>query len=1421
MKAKELITKVLVGNPKTIVSIFAVMLLICGIQGIGYAAPTFSDADGVIRSVPENQANANVGAILVVTVDAGITLNDSHYDFGDAGNFDFASFSLRAVEGGVRLVTRNALDYEKQTDYEVIIRVRDNIANNGGSARAIDDEITVIIMVTNVSVTDGDTEVANKEPVFTEGTSTTRVVNENTAPKEDIGTAAPVAATDVDDTGATLTYGLLRGADAASFDIDSMTGQLKTKAALDYETKDTYMVTVTVTDGKDAEDNVNPAVDDTIRVTITVMDVNDAPAFATKTATRSVAENTVPDANIGDPVVVMDDPDGDTSTYMLDGTHEESFDIDEDTGQLRTKAPLNYETQTDYEVMVIATDDHSGDVRTGTITVTINVRNVSVTNGDTEVANSAPAFNDGPSTTREVDENTAVKANIGAPVAAKDVDRGDTLTYGLLSDANDDAASFDIDAETGQLKTKVALDHENEDTYMVTVTVTDGKDVEGSVDTAVDVDDRITVTITVTDVNDAPAFADATRTVFPVPENTVANANIGAEPVDAMDVDGDTLTYTLGGTHAASFGIVGDSGQLQTKAALDYETQTDYEVMVIATDDGVPPLTGTITVTINVTNVQGDDTEVANSAPAFGDGPSTTRIVDENIPKADIGTDDGTDAPVAATDRETDTLTYGLRGADAASFDIESTTGQLKTKVALDHETKDTYMVTVTVTDGRDAEKNVDPAVDDTITVTIMVTDVDEAPVFPDTIAPIVVDEGTVPEANIGNPVVATDVDSGDKLTYTLENPDASFAIDEDTGQLQTKDPLDYETQTDYEVMVIATDNGDDGTDPLSDTITVTINVRNVSVTNGDTAVANSEPVFTEGPSTTREVAENTAVKANIGAPVAAKDVDRGDTLTYGLSDADADARSFDIDEDTGQLKINAELVPLFDFEGDPAKTSYMVTVTVKDGKDEDGNVDVGGAEVDDTIRVTIMVTNVNEAPVFPDTIPIVVAEDTAAGVDIGAPVVAMDEDDGDTLTYTLGGTDAASFDIVGDSGQLQTKAALDFETQTDYEVMVIATDKAGLTGEITVTINVRNVEADDTEVANKEPAFTDGPSTTHSVPENTPKGMNINASGNPTEADPVVATDADDEAGDTLTYGLRGADAASFDIESTTGQLKTKAALDHETKDTYMVTVTVTDGKDAADNFALAVDDTIRVTITVMDVNEAPVFPDTIAPIVVAENTVTGTNIGNPVVATDVDSGDKLRYTLGGTDASFAIDPATGQLQTKDPLDYETQTDYEVMVIATDNGDDGTDPLSDTITVTINVRNVSVTNGDTAVANSEPVFTEGPSTTREVAENTAVKANIGAPVAAKDVDRGDTLTYGLSGADADARSFDIDEDTGQLKINAELVPLFDFEGDPAKTSYMVTVTVTDGKDEDGNVDVGGAEVDDDNHGHYHGHGRK
>ena len=83
------------------------------------------------------------------------------------------------------------------------------------------------------------------------------------------------------------------------------------------------------------------------------------------------------------------------------------------------------------------------------------------------------------------------------------------------------------------------------------------------------------------------------------------------------------------------------------------------------------------------------------------------------------------------------------------------------------------------------------------------------------------------------------------------------------------------------------------------------------------------------------------------------------------------------------------------------------------------------------------------------------VAENTAAGTDIGAPVAATAVSG--TVTYTLGGTDAASFDIVAETGQLRTKAALDYETRSSYEVTVTATDADGSVTS-TVAIEVTNV---------------------------------------------------------------------------------------------------------------------------------------------------------------------------------------------------------------------------------------------------------------------------------------------------------------------------------------------------------------------------
>ena len=202
-----------------------------------------------------------------------------------------------------------------------------------------------------------------------------------------------------------------------------------------------------------------------------------------------------------------------------------------------------------------------------------------------------------------------------------------------------------------------------------------------------------------------------------------------------------------------------------------------------------------------------------------------------------------------------------------------------------------------------------------------------------------------------------------------------------------------------------------------------------------------------------------------------------------------------------------------------------------------------------------------NSAPVFTEGTSTTrsVAENTASGQNIGAPVTATDTDTSDTLTYTLGGTDAAAFGIVRSSGQLQTSAALNFETKDSYAVTVSVSDGNGGADSIDVTINVTDVDE-----PNFAPVFTEGTTTTRSVAENTASGQNIGA--------PVTATDTDTS--DTLTYTLGGTDAAAFGIVQSSGQLQTSAALNFGTKDSYAVTVSVSDGNGGADS--------INVTITV-----------------------------------------------------------------------------------------------------------------------------------------------------------------------------------------------------------------------------------------------
>ena len=112
-------------------------------------------------------------------------------------------------------------------------------------------------------------------------------------------------------------------------------------------------------------------------------------------------------------------------------------------------------------------------------------------------------------------------------------------------------------------------------------------------------------------------------------------------------------------------------------------------------------------------------------------------------------------------------------------------------------------------------------------------------------------------------------------------------------------------------------------------------------------------------------------------------------------------------------------------------------------------------------VRGTIN-TSSNNAPAFTDTTLMRnVAENTAADTNIGAAIPAAADVDGDTLTYTMEGTDAASFtfDATATTRQIKTKAALDFENKNSYSVTIKADDGNGGADTVDVTISVTNVD--------------------------------------------------------------------------------------------------------------------------------------------------------------------------------------------------------------------------------------------------------------------------------------------------------------------------------------------------------------------------
>lgn len=304
--------------------------------------------------------------------------------------------------------------------------------------------------------------------------------------------------------------------------------------------------------------------------------VNTAPII--KTQSFNFSEDLGPNNIIGK--VAATDPEGTALTYSITlppGSMTVLLFEISTTGDLSLVEgkSLDYETATTHTVMVKVSD---GDL-SATATITINVIDVD--------ENVAPVIL---AQTFSINENATVSTEI-ANIVATDAN-GHSLIYSISQNAFQNGVSSQpifelLQSNSGELRlsTNSSLDFEQETTYTIEVTVTDGV-----LSAAAD------ITINVTNVNEAPNITDGS-TINDVAEDIADTVVIGT--IVATDPEGDTIIYSIPLNPSNLFEI-NTNGEISLVAGktLDYETAISHMITVNVSDgDAVSAESFTINVT--------------------------------------------------------------------------------------------------------------------------------------------------------------------------------------------------------------------------------------------------------------------------------------------------------------------------------------------------------------------------------------------------------------------------------------------------------------------------------------------------------------------------------------------------------------------------------------------------------------------------------------------------------------------------------------------------------------------------------------------------------------------------------------------------------------------------------------------------------
>ncbi|XP_047209283.1 protocadherin gamma-C5-like [Girardinichthys multiradiatus] len=477
--------------------------------------------------------------------------------------------------------------------------------------------------------------------------------------------------------------------------------ELVLSKSVDREKKSTHKLTLIAIDGG------NPVRSGTCQITINVLDINDNfPTFEKSLYKVSISEN----AQNGASILTLTAKDADEGlngeVEFAFGAHTSDnvlsvFDIDSLTGEIRLIGSLDFETNTNYEIDVSATDKGNPRME-GHCTVHIEVLDVN-DNPPNIFLTSQP---------NSVPEN-APSGTVVALISARDVDSGDNGKVILQLPKDTPFKLKPSFSDNYALITNGALDREHFSEYNVEIAATDlGLPPMSS---------KKTIKVNITDINDnPPVFTQLTYTVY-LKENGLPGSILYS--VSASDLDSGEnakISYSILDSKVQDVSVSSyvyinsDNGSIYSMHSFDYEKLKVFQIQVQAKDQGSPSLSSNATVHVFIRD-QNDNAPAVIYPSSAALGSLSHQRMPRSAKAGHLVT------KVTAVDADSGHnawISYRLAEAtDASLFTVNQYTGEVRTKRAVSEQDDSSQRLLVEIKD--DGE----PVQSTTVTVSILLED--------------------------------------------------------------------------------------------------------------------------------------------------------------------------------------------------------------------------------------------------------------------------------------------------------------------------------------------------------------------------------------------------------------------------------------------------------------------------------------------------------------------------------------------------------------------------------------------------------------------------------------------------------------------------------------------------------------------------